>query len=191
VIVMDDRAFYELEDEPLAARQAEFLAALRRRLGDSLRPYCGELSEDTLLLVLDVDAPDVALVSVGLLVRGDELQGDRISIHHLNFPPAPTRDGFTVRGSPGELADRGGALFEYFASRPVVRHEWLHRGKVYATCYLFEDSGERLSQMYRSDWAPRGQETRLVAEGFVHGRGWIQTRGLGDPQRVVRVRGSQ
>jgi len=188
---MDDRAFYELEDEPLAARQAEFLAALRRRLGDSLRPYCGELSEDTLLLVLDVDAPDVALVSVGLLVRGDELQGDRISIHHLNFPPAPTRDGFTVRGSPGELADRGGALFEYFASRPVVRHEWLHRGKVYATCYLFEDSGERLSQMYRSDWAPRGQETRLVAEGFVHGRGWIQTRGLGDPQRVVRVRGSQ
>lgn len=191
VRVMDDRTFYELEDEPLAAGQVDFLAALRQRLGHDLRPYCGEFSEDTLLLVLDVDAPDVALVSVGLLLRGDELQGDRISIHDRTFPPVPTRDAFVAKGSPGELADRGGALLKYFASRPVVRHEWLHRGKVYATCYLFEDSGERLAQMYRSDWAPRGQEARLVAEGFVHGKGWIQTRGLGDPQRVVRVRGSQ
>lgn len=188
---MDDRAFYELDDAPLTTMQAEFLMALRLRVGDGLRPYCGEFSEDALLLVLDVDAPDVALVSVGLLLRGNELQGDRISIHDRTFPPAPTADGFVVKGSPGELAERGGALFEYFAGRPVVRHEWLHRGRVYASCYLFEDSGEPLSQMYRSDWAPRGEEARLVAEGFIHGNGWVQTRGLGTPHRVVRVRGSR
>lgn len=71
-----------------------------------------------------------------------------------------------------------------------MKHEWLHRGRVYAECYLFADSGERLAQMYRSDWAPLSQEDRLVAEGFVHGKGWIQTRGLGEPDRIVRVRGA-
>ncbi len=78
---------------------------------------------------------------------------------------------------------------QWFANRPIVRHEWLHRRRVYADCYLFEDSGERLAQTYRSDWAPQGQEQRLIAEGFVHGKGWIQTLGLGEPDRVVHVRG--
>lgn len=155
---VDDLAFYELDGETLTASQLAFLTALRTRLSDRLRPYCGELTEDSLLIVLDVDAPDVALVSVGLELRDGTLRGDRISVHDRSFPINPTPDGFVVEGDPNELAARGSDLLERFANRPIVRHEWLHRGKVYADCYLFEDSGERLAQMYRSDWAPRGQE---------------------------------
>ncbi|TNM37294.1 hypothetical protein FHP29_15730 [Nocardioides albidus] len=188
---MDDLAFFDLEGETLTASQLAFLAALRSRLNDRLRPYCGELTEDSLLLVLDVDAPDTALVSVGLELRRGRLQGDRISVHDRSFPTSPTVDGFLMEGAPDELAATGAALLERFANRPIVRHEWLHRGKVYADCYLFEDSGERLSQMYRGDWAPRGQERRLITEGFVHGKGWVQTRGLGEPDRVVHVRGER
>jgi hypothetical protein len=139
---------------------------------------------------LDVDAPEVALMSVGLELRGRTLHGDRFSIHDQAFPPEPTSDGFVVEGPAVELAARGAELFERFGNALVVKHEWLHRGRAYAECYLFADSGERLSQMYRSDWAPLGQEDRLVAEGLVHGKGWIQTRGLGEPDRVVRVHGT-
>ena len=186
---MDDRAWFEAEGEALTADQLAFLSALRRRLDDRLRPYCVEASEDCLSLVLDVDAPGVALASVGLELRRRSLRGDRISVHDRSFPPSPTRDGFVVEGEPSELAARGSELLERFVLRPVVRHDWLHKGRVYADCYLFEDSGERLSQMYRSDWAPPGQEDRLIAQGFVHGKGWIQTRGLGEPDRVTLVRG--
>lgn len=66
---VDDLAFFELEGETLTAGQLAFLVALRSRLNDRLRPYCGELTEDSLLIVLDVDAPDTALVSVGLELR--------------------------------------------------------------------------------------------------------------------------
>lgn len=187
---MDDPAFFELQGEVLTAGQRAFLGALRECLEDRLRPYCCELTEHNLLLVLDVDAPEVALVSVGLELRGRALRGDRISIHDRAFPPEPTSDGFVMEGSAVELAARGVELLERFANAPVVKHEWLHRGRVYAECYLFADSGERLAQMYRGEWAPLGQEDRLVAEGSVHGKGWIQTRGLSEPDRVIHVRGT-
>ncbi|MGQ0843669.1 MAG: hypothetical protein ACT4QF_06000 [Sporichthyaceae bacterium] len=186
---MDDRAYFEVEGDALTVQQLSFLAALRKRLNGSLRPYCAALTRDSLLLVLDVDAPEVALVNVGLELRASELRGDRISVHDRSFPPNPTRDGFVVAGHPTELTERGSEFLESFARRPIVRHEWLHRGRVYAECYLFEESGERLAQMYRSDWAPPNQEARLIAEGFVHGKDWIQTRGLGEPDRVLLVHG--
>lgn len=152
---------------------------------------CAELDDDRLLLVLDVDAVELALVNVGLELRGNQLRGDRISVHDRTFPETPTRDGFVLEGSPKELASRGFELLEAYDGRPIVRHEWLHRRRVYASCYLFEDTGERLAQMYRRDWAPRGQEAGLIAKGFVHGGGWIQTEGLGDPDRVILVRGTR
>lgn len=188
---MDDRAYFELEDEPLSQQQAEFLAALRGRLGDRLRPYAVEWSKDELTLVLDVDAPGVALVNVGLTLTGSYLVGDRISVHDRSFPAAPTEDGFRVTGTPAEMAEQGAALLQRYAERPIVRHEWLHRGRVYADCYIFDDTGERLAQMYRSDRAPHGQEARLKAAGFEHGNGWIQTEGLGEPDRVTFVRGAR
>lgn len=186
---MDDREYFELEEEELDQFQIAFLAALRRQVDGRLRPYCAEIGEDGLLFALDVDAPDLALVSVGLELRGNRLRGDRISIHDRTFPPSPTRDGFTLEGDANQLASRGCALLDAYVRRPVVRHEWLHRSRVYASRYLFEDSGEGLSQMYRSDLAPRGQEAQLVAQGFARGAGWIQTAGLGKPDRVVLVRG--
>lgn len=188
---MDDLAFFELQGQVLTADQRAFLGALRECLEDRLQPYCYELTEHHLLLALDVDAPGVALVSVGLELRGGTLRGDRISVHDRAFPPELTSDGFVVEGSAIELATRGVELLERFANAPVVKHEWLHLGRVDAECYLFADLGERLAQMYRSDWAPLGQEDGLVAEGFVHGKGWIQTRGLGEPDRVVGVRGTR
>ncbi|WP_157421632.1 hypothetical protein [Agromyces sp. Leaf222] len=186
---MDDLAWFDLEGEALTDAQLSFVSALRARLRDGLRPYCVERTDDNLLLVLDVDAPEVALVSVGLQLRGRSLRGDRISVHDRSFPPVPTLNGFHLDGGSPELAARAGDLLEWFANRPVVRHEWLHHGQVYADCYLFEDSSERLAQTYRSDLAPPSEEDRLIAERFVHGAGWIQTQGLGDPDRVVRVRG--
>ncbi len=187
---VDDRTFFELdEDDELSSEQSSFLSALRESLEDRLRPYCVDLQPDRLLLALDVDAPDVALVNVGLELRGNELRGDRISPHDRTFPDHPTPHGFLVTGPPGDLAARGAGLLKTFASRPMVRHEWLHRDRVYATCYLFADTGERLAQSYESDLAPQGQEARLVEAGFVHGKGWIQTRGLGEPDRVVNLWG--
>ena len=186
---MEDRTFFELEEDVvLSPEQSAFLHALRARLG-RLRPYCAAFEPDRLLLILDVDAPDLALVSVGLELRGQELRGDRISIHDWTFPDRLTPDGFVVQGPPADLAARGAGLLESFASRPVVRHEWLHRGRVYAACYLFADTGDRLAQSYEGGLAPSGQERRLSDAGFVHGKGWIQTNGLGEPDRVVHVRG--
>lgn len=189
---MDDRAFFEIDDrEDLTPFQGEFLAELRVLAEGRLRPYCADSDFDMLLLVLDVDAPDVALVSVGLELRGSRLRGDRISVHDRTFPPAPTVNGFAIGGMPSQLASRGYALLDAYWRRPVVKHEWLHRGRVYADCYVFEDTGERLAQMYRSDWAPRRQEARLVARGFLRGKGWIQTEDLGKPDRVTLVRGNR
>jgi hypothetical protein len=188
---VDDRAYFELDDEELTPFQLSFLAALRVLQEGRLRPYCAGFGDDTLLLALDVDAPDVALVNVGLELRGNQLRGDRISVHDRSFPPTPTRYGFVLEGDPNELAARGCELLTTYARRPVVLHEWLHRRRVYAACHLFEDTGERLAQMYRGDWAPRGQKAELVAKGFVHGGGWVQTEGLGKPDRVTLVRGTR
>jgi len=185
---MDDRTYFDIEDgEELSPAQLLFLRALRESLDERLRPYCAELANDRLLLVLDIDAPNLALVNVGLELREAQLRGDRISVHDRTFPSTPTSDGFLANGTPGELAAQGAALLRKFASRPVVRHEWLHRGQVYADCYLFEDTGERLAEGYRSDLAPVGQEAQLIEAGHVHGDGWIQTDGLGEPHRVIRV----
>lgn len=191
---MDDRAFFEV-DEDLTAVEWSFLAALRQRLPSAIRPYFIGRDHDGLSLVLDVDAPGLALVNVGLSLRGSELKGDRISVHHQSFPPTPTAQGFLVEGTPEQLADRGALLLEWFWSRPVVKHEWIHGWRIYAECYLFDDTGERLVEMYRSDLAPRGQEAQLIADGFVRGQpvigqGWIRTVGLGEPDRVTLVRGS-
>jgi hypothetical protein len=42
---------------------------------------------------------------------------------------------------------------------------------------------------YRDDLAPPGQRGRFVGEGRVQGRGWIQPPGIGQPDRVLHMRG--
>lgn len=188
---MEDLEWFNIAGESPTASQRAFLAALREEMGDTLQPHCPELSPEGLLLILDVDAPGQALVSMGIMLEGRTLRGDRTSIHDYGFPRVPSEVSLVAEGDPGELAAAAHNFFARAVARPVVRHEWVHRGRVFAACYLFEDTGERLSQSYRSDWAPAGQEAKLIADGFVHGKGWVQTEGLGKPSRVVRVRGEQ
>ncbi|KJY31646.1 hypothetical protein VR46_35260 [Streptomyces sp. NRRL S-444] len=64
-----------------------------------------------------------------------------------------------------------------------------HHGQVYASRYLFADTGEGLVQSYHQTLAPSEQAEALTRAGHVHGRGWIQTSGLGRPDRVVDIRG--
>jgi hypothetical protein len=90
---------------------------------------------------LDVDAPEVALLSVRLELRGRTLRGDRIDIHDRAFPQEPRVTASSWRGLRSSLP-------------------------------LAESSCSR------------------VLERTVHGKGWIQTRGLGEPDRIVRVRGT-
>ena len=65
----------------------------------------------------------------------------------------------------------------------------LHAGRVYASRHLFADTGEGLSQMYNRPLAPPGQHEQLIAAGHFQGLGWIDTRGLGEPDRIIPLRG--
>ncbi|MGH9488859.1 MAG: hypothetical protein ACRD04_14910 [Terriglobales bacterium] len=62
--------------------------------------------------------------------------------------------------------------------------------KVYASRYLFADTDEGLVEMFNRLLAPPGRQEQLIAAGYVRGRGWVDTRGLGQPDRVTSVRGS-
>lgn len=70
-----------------------------------------------------------------------------------------------------------------------MRYEWLRADRVYANRHLFADTGEGLSQMDNRLLAPPGHHEQLIAAGHVQGLGWIDTRGLGEPDRVIPVRG--
>jgi hypothetical protein len=116
---VDDLAFFELQGEEPTADQRAFLGAFRERLVDHLWPSCCELTEHNLLLVLDVDAPEVALLSVVLELRGRTLRGDRIEIHDRAFPREPTSDGFVMEGLRSSLP-----LAESSCSRGSRTHDY-------------------------------------------------------------------
>lgn len=124
--------------------------------------------DDGVLLVLDVDAPGVALVSVGLASRGGQLKGDRVTIHDRSFPLVPTPQGYLPEGLVDLLADWDAAQLEWFCRRSVVLHVWLHGGRVYANYYIFDDAGSSLPNSSRR-LGPRGQRDRLIASGHIHG----------------------
>lgn len=182
-------AAFDLADEHVTDVERAFLTALRAQLPETSLPRCAGYEPNSLLLVLDLEPPeDIVLVTLGLLLTGDILQGDRISVHHHGFPPTPTSHGFTVRGTPEELAARAAQLLLHYDQRPVVLHEWLHQDRVYASCYVFADTGERLAQMYRDDWSPPGEKFDLDSRGFVR-NGWVHTAGMRTPDRITHVRG--
>lgn len=95
---VDDRTWFGIDDDSLTSFQVAFLGALRRRLPEGLRPYRAGAATEPLLLVLDVNAPGLVLVSVGLRIIAHEVHGDRISVHDWSFPPSPTADGFRATG---------------------------------------------------------------------------------------------
>ncbi|NUW37603.1 hypothetical protein HTZ77_40305 [Nonomuraea sp. SMC257] len=141
-------------------------------------------------LVIDAPQENLGLMTVGVHLKGDRLRGDRLDHQDFTLPETPTSLAMEASGDPEELAGKAADWFEAIIGCPVVRYEWLHAGQVYASLYLFSQTGEKLSRMYNRELAPPGQRNRLVEAGYVVGRGWIDTSGLGEPDRIVPVRGS-
>lgn len=56
--------------------------------------------------------------------------------------------------------------------------------------YAYADTGTVLVQGCEASLAPSGQSKRLSAAGWDRGDGWVNTSGLGRPDRVVHVRGT-
>lgn len=83
----------------------------------------------------------------------------------LTLPEQPTAIGFADSGDPVQLARRTADWFGGLLRRPIVRQEWLRFGKVHAHRWAFADSGQSLVE------------------------GKVRTNELGQPDRVVKVRG--
>ncbi|MEV7184167.1 hypothetical protein [Kitasatospora sp. NPDC093102] len=62
--------------------------------------------------------------------------------------------------------------------------------EVYALRYEYADSGYGLSEGFETPLAPRRVRKRFAAEGIDRGRGRINRAGLGEPDRIVAVRGA-
>lgn len=189
---MDDAEWYQFDGQ-LTLEEREFLAELRRRTEGRLRPWCmrGGRSPDegALIVGLHVDAPEVALITLGAHLDGDRIRGDGLDHQSYTLPDRATSLTLDATGPPADLAARTADWFDTVLLRPIVRYEWLHAGQVFASRYLFADTLEGLCQMYNDVLAPPGQGEELVVGGFSTGKGWIDTRGLGAPDRVIRIRG--
>ena len=128
----------------------------------------GQSSYGRLLVIVDIPAPgeNLILLTVGAYLDGDHVTGDELHNQMFTLPAEPTPIGFEESGSPEVLAARTGHWFGTLLHRPIVRHEWLRSGEVYAHRWLFADSGQPLCE------------------------GRIRTGVLGPPDRIVNVRES-
>jgi hypothetical protein len=188
---VDDLEWFDFDGQ-LADDERAFLTVLRQRTEDRLRPWCiRENPPDGPLIVgLHVDAPEVALLTIGVHLSGGRVRGDRLHNQLNTLPDQPTSLALEVTGLPADLAAHSADWFDSILCRPIVRYEWmLHSGQVYASRYAFADTGEGLVEMYNHVLAPTGQRDKLIAAGFSRGMGWIDTRGLGAPDRVIPIRG--
>ena len=181
---MAEAEWFETEDE-LDEIQRAFVSALRARAacwplspadtclvlpdyvayGYELAP--GETGHGRLLAYLHVPDPtqNVILLTVGAYFDRERVRGDELHNQLLSLPDEPTPLALEGTGTPEELAERTADWFETVLGRPIVRHEWLRLGKVYAHRWLFADSGQPLAE------------------------GRIRAKELGPPDRVVGVRG--
>ena len=128
----------------------------------------GQSSYGRLLVIVDIPAPgeNLILLTAGAYLDGDHVTGDELHNQMFTLPAEPTPIGFEESGSPEVLAARTGHWFGTLLHRPIVRHEWLRSGEVYAHRWLFADSGQPLCE------------------------GRIRTGVLGPPDRIVNVRES-
>ena len=118
----------------------------RRGLRLSLAP--GQSSYGRLLVIVDIPAPgeNLTLLTAGAYLDEDHVTGDELHNQMFTLPAEPTPIGFEESGSPEVLAARTGHWFGTLLRRPVVRHEWLRSGEVYAHRWLFADSGQPLCE---------------------------------------------
>ncbi|MEU9890692.1 hypothetical protein [Sphaerisporangium sp. NPDC051011] len=139
------------------------------------------------IIFVDLKAPgeNLSLLTAGVWVQNGCIHADKLHNQLFTLPDEPTSLSLTASGPADELADRAGEWFDALVRRRVVRYEWVYQGRLYASRYLFSDTGEGLCQMYNHTLAPPGQRDRLVAAGHTNGRGWIDTRGLGKPDRII------
>lgn len=95
---MDDLEWFGFEGQ-LSDEERAFLALLCERTEEWARPWCRreDLREDGALIVgLDVDAPEVALLTVGMHLAGNRIRGDRLD-HAVAVRAGSTRK---VWGNP-------------------------------------------------------------------------------------------
>ncbi|MEU6273890.1 hypothetical protein ABZ871_16015 [Streptomyces populi] len=197
---MLNNPWFEIDDPDdefgFDAAELAFAKALRERAGSWDVPHAyswvGRPEDDSSLLAcvgLSDENNRISLIDLGVHLVGSTVRGDRLHNQLYFLPDRPTGLALEAAGSPQELAERTAAWFETLLRKPIVRHEWEHGGRVYASRYLFADTGEGLVQSYDRTLAPPGQAEALTEAGHVYGRGWIRTSGLGRPDRVVGVRG--
>ncbi|WP_432181924.1 hypothetical protein [Streptomyces sp. NBC_00063] len=196
---MPENPWFEIDDPvgELEIDEAElaFAARLRALAGCWDVPFAsswvGRPEDDSsLLAVVTLAASQLSLADFGVHITGSTMRGDRLHDQLSFLPERPTSFSMEVTGSPAELAERAAEWFETILRKPVVRYEWEHNGQIYAELYLFADTREGMAQRYNSTLAPPGQEQELIAAGHVVGLNWIQTSGLGRPDRIVPLRGT-
>ncbi|MFD5121242.1 hypothetical protein [Streptomyces sp. NPDC058385] len=196
---MPENPWFEIDDPvgELEIDEAElaFAARLRALAGCWDVPFAsswvGRPEDDSsLLAVVTLAASQLSLADFGVHITGSTMRGDRLHDQLYFLPERPTSFSMEVTGSPAELAERAAEWFETILRKPVVRYEWEHNGQIYAELYLFADTREGMAQRYNSTLAPPGQEQELIAAGHVVGLNWIQTSGLGRPDRIVPLRGT-
>ncbi|MFF3634179.1 hypothetical protein [Streptomyces sp. NPDC002250] len=196
---MEEIPWFECNDNDLEPAQREFAHVLQDRARfwpvqpiDTVLLPADHTPYGVLLAYLDIDAPrhNCIVLTVGVHFDGARARGDKLHNQDFTLPSNPTPLALDVTGSPLTTANRTADWFEAILRRPIVRNEWLHDGVVYATRYSYADTGTGLSQGYEPSLAPPGRIKRRTAEGFNRGDGWVDTFGLGQPDRVVHVRGT-
>ncbi|HEY8479025.1 MAG TPA: hypothetical protein VIL71_04250 [Spirillospora sp.] len=194
---MSQRVLFEIEDDDpeLTADDRDFVARLnelvQRPADDSVHGEAFHDDEDDLLIgAVSLFDPEenLHLAAMGVYVGDGRVRGDRFD-QNYEFRPAPTPFAMDVTGDRDELVRSTAEWFTNVLQRPIVLYVWLHDRYAYAARYLFADTGETLCQSYSPRFAPPGQEKRLVEEGHVYGKGWIQTTGLPDPSLYLHIRG--
>jgi hypothetical protein len=135
------------------------------------------------------ERPIISLLDFGVHFSGVRVVGGRLhsQLYHLSGEtPSLSLD---ARGDVDNLAAKTSAWFEAVLSRPIVLHVWMHEGRTYASRYEFADTHETLVQAYNRPAAPEDQYQRVIADGHVHGKGWLQTTGLPAPDFYTPIRG--
>ncbi|MEZ0066216.1 hypothetical protein ABIA32_002226 [Streptacidiphilus sp. MAP12-20] len=188
----DEDDFYEFTATELA-----FVHALRERTA----PWATADAEglvgrsdnwDSLVAYLDFCDPGSPqhLIDIGVHFYGDRVRGDRLHNQLYTLTDRPSSWALQATGTVEELAQQSADWFRSVLRKPIVLYVWLNDDQwAYAARFAFADTNQTISQVYNRQLAPPGQEEALIAAGHVHGKGWIQTKGLPTPTLYQHIRG--
>ncbi|MCC9310715.1 hypothetical protein LN042_27205 [Kitasatospora sp. RB6PN24] len=159
----------------LDAAESEFIEALLSEMAvRAPQPATSYLLRDEDIGGRLVASVQLAWVPFGARFDGSTVHCDELHCQLYCLPEEPTELALEASGSPNELGRLAAAWFDTLLRRPVVRHEWVNRGQVYADRTFFSDSGRILTGMVNSNGIPLKR--------------WFR-QGLGPADRVVQVRG--